>query len=82
MSPSKKTATPRRPRTHTAERHGSRARSAREEDLIALLAHVTKHERRVADALVTVLKLGDPRVLAALGVLVDFAVKQAAKGSR
>ena len=58
------------------------ARPARERDLLDLQEHVRKRDRTVADALVEVLTRADPHVLAALGVVVDFAVSRSTKGRR
>ena len=72
-----------RPRkSHAAPRHDTKAPTAREVDLRELLEYVEKRDQRVASALVTVLRHGDARVLAALGVIVDFAVSEAAVRSR
>jgi hypothetical protein len=58
------------------------SRPARERDLLDLQEHVRKRDRAVADALVEVLTRADPRVLAALGIVVGFAVSRSAKARR
>ena len=55
------------------------ARTARERDLMELLADSARSELRVADALVTVLCRADARTLAALGLILKFVATQAAR---
>jgi hypothetical protein len=47
-------------------------RTARERDLMEVLAHSKRTDARVADAIVTVLSRADARTLAALGVIFEF----------
>jgi hypothetical protein len=49
-----------------------KARTARERDLMEVLAHSKRTAERVADAVVTVLSRADARTLAALGVIFEF----------
>jgi len=58
-------------------RHEAQAkkRTPREHDLIDLLEHIRERDRRLADSLVVIATHGDARVLAAVGTVVDFAVK-------
>ena len=50
-------------------------RTAHELDLMELLKNSNQRERRVSDALVVILTRSDADVLAALGTVVDFAVR-------
>ncbi len=59
-----------------------RARTARERDLMELLAHSKRLETCVADAIVTVLIRADARTLAALGLVVEFVAMRATRGRR
>ena len=47
-----------------------------------VLEHVRRRERKVYDALLTILTRGDGRVLAALGVLLEFVVVEATDRTR
>ena len=49
-------------------------RTARERDLMDLLEHVRKRDRRLSDALAVIATRGDAKVLAAVGTVVDFAL--------
>ena len=55
--------------------HAAKKRTAHELDLMELLKNSNKRERRVSDALVVILTRSDADVLAALGTVVDFAVR-------
>lgn len=57
-------------------------RTARERDLMELLAYHQRVEQRVADALITVLCRADRHTLAALGVVVAFVAQRATRRSR
>ena len=59
-------------KAHAAKRG---ERTAHELDLMELLENSNERERRVADALVVILTRSNAEVLAALGTVVDFAVK-------
>ena len=59
-------------KAHAAKRA---ERTARERDLMDLLKHSHERERRVSEALVVILTRSDAEVLAALGTVVDFAVR-------
>jgi hypothetical protein len=50
-------------------------RTPHELDLMDLLKRSNKRERRVSDALIVILTRSDAKVLAALGTVVDFAVR-------
>ena len=63
-------------KAHAAKRAD---RPPRERDLMELLENSHERERRVADALVVILTRGDAEVLAALGIVVGFAVRTARK---
>jgi hypothetical protein len=62
--------------------HREKARTARERDLMELLAHRKRIDERVADAFITVLCRADARTLAALGVVVEFVALRATRRSR
>lgn len=62
--------------------HREKARTARERDLMELLAHRKRTDERVADAFITVLCRADARTLAALGVVVEFVALRATRRSR
>jgi len=59
-----------------------RTRTARERDLMELLAHGTRSDARVADAIVTVLRRADARTLAALGLILEFVAMRVTQGPR
>jgi hypothetical protein len=59
-----------------------KARTARERDLMDLLAHTKRSNARVADAIVTVLCRADARTLAALGLVFKFVAMRATRGPR
>jgi len=59
-----------------------RARTARERDLMVLLADSKRRDARLADAIVTVLCRADARTLAALGLVLEFVAMQATRGPR
>lgn len=62
--------------------HKERARTARERDLMDLLAHSKQHDARLADAIVTVLCRADARTLAAFGLILGFVAMRATRGPR
>jgi hypothetical protein len=55
--------------------HAAKKRTPHELDLMELLKNSNKRERRVSDALIVILTRSDADVLAALGTVVDFAVR-------
>ena len=57
-------------------------RPQREHDLLELRTYRKRAERRVADALVTLLRRADPHVMGALGVVVEFVALRATRRSR
>jgi hypothetical protein len=59
-----------------------KARTARERDLMDLLAHRKRSDARLADAIVTVLCRADARTLAALGRVLKFVAMRATRGPR
>jgi len=59
-----------------------RRETTRERDLRELLAYGQQAERRVADALITVLCRADHHTLAALGVIVAFVARRATRRGR
>lgn len=59
-----------------------RERTARERDLMDLLAHSKRSDAHVADAIVTVLSRADARTLAALGLVLEFVAMRATRGPR
>lgn len=59
-----------------------RARTARERDVMDLLAHSKRRDARLADAIVTVLCRADARTLAALGLVLEFVAMRATRGPR
>lgn len=64
------------------KRRRAKVRTAHERDLMELLAYSKRTEQRVADALITVLCRADHYTLAALGVVVAFVARWAARRSR
>lgn len=62
-------------------RKRTKARTARELDLMDLLDHLRRRDRGVADAVVEVLTRADATTLAALGTVVAF-LKEEAGGPR
>ncbi len=64
------------------KRRPKKVRTAHERDLMELLAYSKRAEQRVADALITVLCRADHYTLAALGVVVAFVARRAARRSR
>ena len=67
MSSSRKSDQPRRERGSHATRY-----APREEQLRELLGHLRERDERVREALIAVLTGAPPRLLAAVGTLVDF----------
>ena len=59
-----------------------KARTARERDLMDLIAHGKRRDARVADAIVTVLCRADASTLAALGLVLQFVVRRASRRPR
>jgi hypothetical protein len=64
------------------KRRRKKARTARELDLMELLADSKRTNERVADAFVTVLCRADAPTLVALGVVVEFVAMQATRRPR
>ena len=60
----------------------AKVRTARERDLLELLAYRKRSDARVADALITVLSRTDPHTLAAFGVVVAFVAQRATRRTR
>lgn len=63
------------------KRRSKKARTARELDLMDLLAHCKRTDERVTDALVTVLCRADASTLAALGVVFKLVAAQTDGGA-
>ena len=59
-----------------------RTRTAHERELMAQLAHCKQSDARVAAAIVTVLSRSNARILAALGLILEFVAMRATRGPR
>jgi hypothetical protein len=59
-----------------------KARTTRELDLLELLAHSQRGDKRLADAIVTVLCRADAETLGALGLILEFVAMWATKRPR
>jgi hypothetical protein len=64
------------------KRRGEKTRTARERDLMELLAYRKRIDERLADAFVTLLCRADAHTLAALGVVVEFVAQRTARRRR
>jgi hypothetical protein len=60
----------------------AKARTTLELDLLELLEHSRRSDKRLADAVTTVLCRADAKTLAALGIVLEFVAMWATKGPR
>jgi hypothetical protein len=63
-------------------RRGAVRRRQREARLLDAFADLRRSDRRVHDALVTIIRRGDVRILDAVGVIVDFVFRAAWRTAR
>jgi hypothetical protein len=68
--------------TSPERRRGAAKRHRREAQLLDAFAALRRSDRRVHDALVTIIRRGDVRILDAVAVVVDFVFRAAWRRAR